>query len=113
MINMRNSTHKGIVSFLIFRTGSRYIGICKEFGFVEEAASAEETKKKLVNGSVLLLKTVEKNPRLAPSLNVRPPFKYLCLFYVAPVVLAFTSIFKKFRGDMRLLTCNLSSLAYA
>lgn len=110
---MKNSTQKGTVSFLIFRTGNKYLGICKEFGFVEEAKSAEEAKKKLVNGSVLLLKTVEKNPRLAPSLNVRPPFKYLCLFYIAPIVLAFTSVFKKFHGDMRLLSCDLNSLAYA
>jgi len=110
---MKNSTHKGTVSFLIFRTGNKYVGICKEFGFVEEAESSEEVKNKLINGSVLLLKTVIKNPRLAPSLNVRPPFKYLCLFYIAPIVLALTSVFKKFHGDMRLLTCNLNSMVYA
>lgn len=110
---MKNSIQKGIISLLIFRSDQKFIGICREFGFVEEGESAEVVKNKLLKGSLLLLKTVKNNPRLEPSLNVRPPFKYLCLFYLAPLVLAISSIFKKFRGDMQLLTCNLNSVVNA
>ncbi len=80
------------------------MGICKEFGFVEEAKTEKELIKKLFKSSVLLLDTVQKHPHLEPSLNVRPPFRYLMLFYIAPLWGSITSIFSKFNGEMKLLT---------
>jgi len=104
---MKNTIQKGEVHFLIIDKGEgRYLGICKEFGFVEEANSEKEVFNKLVNGTILLLDTVQKNPHLEPSLNVRPPAKYLMLFYVAPLLGALSSIVSRFNGNLKLLTYN-------
>ena len=86
---MKNTIKKGKVSFLIIKKGNKYLGICREFGFVEEAKSADDVQKKLIKGAILLLETVKKNPKLEPSLNTAPPMKYLVLFYVAPLFNAF------------------------
>jgi hypothetical protein len=109
---MKNSLQKGTISLLIMKTGDKYLGICKEFGFVEEGPTSEAVEKRLVNSAVLLLETVIKNPRLEPSLSAKPPFKYLCLFYFAPFILAFNSLVKNFHGDMRLFERNLNILAH-
>lgn len=78
---------------MIVRWGRRYLGICKEFGFVEDGETPEEVQKKLINGSVALLKAVYKEPRLEPSLNFPPPFKYLLIYYFAPIMTFFLNIF--------------------
>lgn len=107
---MKNTIHKGRVTFLILRKDTKYIGICKEFGFVEEADTAEEVEKKLIDGAKLLVDTVVKNPRLEPALNVRPPFKYWVLFYILPLVAAFALIFKGFRGEFRLRDVSMRDI---
>lgn len=113
---MKNTIKKGKIHLLIYKSGDGFVGICKEFGFVEEANNAKKVEKKLINGAVLLLETVKKNPRLEPSLNVRPPFKYLCLFYLIPIIFVFSSIFSRFKGSMQFMqldTHNLSSFCNA
>ncbi len=107
-IIMKNTLKKGEVHYLIINKGEDgYLGICKEFGFVEEAKSEKELTERLFKSSILLLETVQKNPHLEPSLSVRPPFKYLMLFYFTPLWSSITSIFSKFDGEMKLLTQNV------
>ena len=105
---MRNSIKKGEIHYLILSKGKDgYLGICKEFGFVEEAKTERELVKRLFRSSILLLETVQKHPHLEPSLNVRPPFRYLMLFYIAPLWSSIASIFSKFDGEIKLLTQNI------
>lgn len=111
---MKNSVKKGVVHYLILNRGKEgYLGICKEFGFVEEADTKEKVLEKLINGSVLLLKTVKKDSSLEPSLNVRPPFRYWALFYIVPVLSSLSLIFSRFNGDINLITKDLSGYAHA
>ena len=105
---MQNTATKGSVTFLIFKKGDTYIGICKEFGFVEEADTEQIVLHKLQNGSELLLETVAKDSSLEKSLNTSPPFKYLVLFYILPIVSGFLNLFR-FMGDMRIVTHSINS----
>jgi len=95
---MKTLLQNKTINLLVMKKGDGYLGICKEFGFVEEGKTAESVEKRLVDSAVLLIDTVAKNPRLSPSLNVRPPFKYLCLFYIAPIVSAVSSVIKGSAG---------------
>jgi len=97
---MKNSIHKGNVHILIIRKKNKYIGICKEFGFVEEGNTLEEVKNRLINSSILLVETIAKNPHLEPSLNVKPTFKYYLLYLVAPIYASLTSLIGKFNGEV-------------
>lgn len=110
---MKNTVKKGIIHLLVMTKGDGYIGICKEFGFVEEAKTQEEVIERLAKGSILLIETVRKNPSLEASLNVRPPLKYLALFYVVPVLGGLRNIFSRFHGDVRLVTPDLDAPCYA
>ena len=111
---MKNSVKKGVVHYLILNKGKEgYLGICKEFGFVEEADTKEKVLEKLINGSVLLLEAVRKNPRLELSLNIRPPFKYLALFYLVPIWGSLNLFFSRFNGDITLISKDLSGVAHA
>lgn len=106
---MKNTIQKGEVHYLIINRGDEgYLGICKEFGFVEEAKTEKELVSRLFKSSILLLETVRKHPNLEPSLNVRPPFKYLMLFYIAPLWSSVASIFSRFNGEIKLLTQNIA-----
>lgn len=104
---MKNETKQGTISILIFRTEDRYMGLCKEFGFIEEGDNPQEIHNRLMASALLLIETVAKNRTLMPSLNAGLPLKYRVLFYSAPFISACTSIFKRFRGDMRLMTLNV------
>jgi hypothetical protein len=105
---MKNTIKKGKIHYLIINRGvSGYLGICKEFGFVEEAKSEKELVKRLFRSSILLLDTVQKYPNLEPSLNVRPPLKYWMLFYIVPFWSSVSSIFQNFNGNIKLLTQSI------
>lgn len=111
---MRNTLKSGVVHYLILNKGDEgYLGICKEFGFIEEAPTEKEVVDRLFKSSILLLETVTKHPHLEPSLNVRPPFKYLMLFYFVPLFSSISSVFSRFNGDIRLITQKLNSPAFA
>lgn len=97
---MKNTIEKGVAHILVIRRGSRYLGICKEFGFVEEGGSLEEVKSKLTRGVVLLLNAVKEKPHLEPSLNVRPPFKYNFLFYYVALRSVIAFLFNLFNGEI-------------
>ncbi|MEK7552276.1 MAG: hypothetical protein AAB534_02555 [Patescibacteria group bacterium] len=105
---MRNTAKKGKIHYLIINRGEKgYLGICKEFGFVEEGKSEKDLVERLFRSSILLLETVQKNPNLEPSLNVRPPFKYLMLFFVAPLLSSIVNLFSRFNGEIKLLTQHI------
>lgn len=84
---MKNTKNQGIIHFRIFRWRGRYIGIGKEIGFIEESKELEEVKKKLITGTIALIKAVRTSPEnLEASLNMKPPFRYLVYYYMAPVL---------------------------
>jgi len=91
-------------------SGDRYVGICKEFGFIEESNSIEAVEKRLKDSAILLLKTVAKDPRLEPSLRLNLPLKYRLLFYVVPFIASLANFFKKFRGNIRFFTDDMARL---
>lgn len=77
-----NTRERGTVSIVIVGKKGKYTGICREFGFVEEGDNPREIQRRIMNSCILLLKTVKTHPRLEPSLNVSPPFKYLLIYYL-------------------------------
>lgn len=85
---MRNTKEQGILHIRIFKWNGRYLGICKETGFVEEGESFGIAKKKMVSGITVLLGALHKSKQnLEPSVNTTPPFKYLLYFYLAPILI--------------------------
>ena len=83
----KNTKTNGIFHFRIFKWNGRYLGICKETGFVEESKDFDIVKGKLINGSIALLEAVRKSSQnLEPSLNTSPSFKYLMYYYIAPIL---------------------------
>lgn len=84
---LRNTKKRGVLHFRVFRWNGRYLGICKETGFVEEDENFETVKKKLINGAIVVLKAVIKSSQdLEPSLNTSPPLKYAVYYHMAPVL---------------------------
>lgn len=83
----KNTKKKGILHYVIFKWNGRFLGICKETGFVEESKNFYEVKEKLSNGTIALLKAVWTSPQdLEPSLNTSPPLKYAIYYRIAPVL---------------------------
>ncbi len=83
----KNTKKSGILHFRIFKWSGRYLGICKETGFVEEDKDFDIVREKLSNGTVALLEAIYKSSQnLEPSLNTRPPLKYLIYYYIAPIL---------------------------
>jgi len=80
-----NTKDSGTLHFRIFKHNGHYLGVCKETGFVEESNSFKNVANKLMNSSVALVEAVRKSSQnLEPSLNTRPPLKYLIFYYIAP-----------------------------
>lgn len=110
---MRNTIEKGRVSFLIIRIeNDRYLGLCKEFGFIEEEETLEKAEKRLINSARLLLETVAKNPKFEASLNLGLPLKYEFLFYIVPFFTWLSSFIKRFKTNIRYFTDDISSLRH-
>lgn len=108
---MKNTIKGGRVSFAFIRTeNGRFLGICREFGFVEEGKSYKEVHDRMMSSSKLLLETVSAQPELEPSLNVAPPLRYLLIYYFV----RFGAIIARMRYSfVSFLDTNRSSLAYA
>ena len=90
---MKNTKQRGIVHFRVFKWNGRYLGICKELGFVEEAENSQKVKQKLISGTIAVLKAVLKSSEnLEPSLNTSPPLKYAIYYHIAPLLVMIESI---------------------
>ncbi len=85
---MKNTKEKGILHVRIFKWNGRYIGICKETGFIEEADDFSIVKKMLSNGIIALLGALHKSKQnLELSINTRPAFRYAVYFHLAPILI--------------------------
>jgi len=112
-VQMRNTIQKGKFQFLIIGIGEeRYIGLCKELGFIEEGKTMEEVEKHLVNSTLLLLKTVKENPEFEESLNLGLPFRYRLLFHTIPLVALIASFSNKLSANIRFFTSDIPSPRY-
>lgn len=105
-----NTVKRGKISIVVVGNKGKYLGICREFGFIQEGTSPLEVQKRLMSSCLLLLNTVKKNPRLEPSLNVSPPFKYLMIYYW---VVCFTFIARMVYDFVSFTTENRTTPAYA
>ena len=107
--DMKNNLEKGKISIVLIGKEGEYTGICREFGFVEQGTDVKEVHDRLINASILLLKTVRKHPRLQPSLNVAPPLKYLLIFYY---VATLSIVARMYYDFVQYTTAQRSNLAY-
>lgn len=89
---MKNTLNQGQFSFLIYQKGDKFIGICKETGYVEEEETKEKVLHRLINGSKAILSTIAKRPELMPSINQRPTLKYFLKFYYIPILYSLKNI---------------------
>lgn len=62
----KNSIHKGLVRFIVFREGDTWYGTCLEFNIVESGDTAREAL-------VLLLEAVQGYLESARKVKARPP----------------------------------------
>lgn len=117
----RNTKRRGTLHFVIFKWNGRFLGICKETGFVEESKNFDEVKKKLFNGTIALLEAVRTSPQnLEPSLNTSPPLKYAIYYRIAPILGTIELIkdspktkeagFYSFSENIPALKCNAQTL---
>ena len=70
------------IQFLVVQQSeNKFLGLCKELGFVEEGNSLEYVKERLVNGAIAVVEAVNMHPELEPSFSVGLPIKYWILFH--------------------------------
>ncbi len=69
------------LSVLIRPYKGRFVGMCAETGFVFEEETFDKIQHRLFSAIVSLLKEVERDPSLMPSLSLGLPFKYKIFFY--------------------------------
>lgn len=79
------------LSVLIRPYKGGFIGMCAEAGFIYEGKSFEEVRKSLFSSIVTLLKAVEKDDSLIPSLELGLPITYKFLFYRSVIIYLFLS----------------------
>lgn len=107
-----NTKENEVVHFCIFKWNNRYIGICKETGFVEEAADFETVKMRLLNGTIALLGALRKSKQdLQPSVNTKPPSRYLIYFYIAPILARIEAWKGTSKGEYYFSTMPISQLS--
>jgi len=94
---MKNCLKNGQFSFLIYQKSDKFIGICKETGYVEEGNTPEEVLHRLTNGAKAIILTVKDDSSLLPSINQHPPFKYRFLFYWIPIYYSLMNIYKTYK----------------
>ena len=106
---MKNTLKQGKIRFMIVGRGNKYIGICYEFGFVEEGDSLDYVQKRLLNGVIALLGAHKKDKNLnIKSLNTRPSLKYALLFYAYPFIIGIASVLLRFKNIFTLNTYSKS-----
>ena len=74
------------LSVLIRPYNGGFIGMCAETGFIFEGNTLNEVKHRLFSSIISLLKEIEKDPSMMPSLSLGLPFKYKFLYYRSVVV---------------------------
>jgi len=94
---MKNTLKNGQFSFLIYQKRNKFIGICKETGYIEEGNTPEEVLHRLTNGTKAIFLTVKDDPNLLPSINQNPPLKYKFLFYWIPIYYSLINIYKTYQ----------------
>ena len=83
---MKNTSVQATFRMLVYRSGHRFVGICYETGLVEIWPTMEETRTHLHDGSVALMKSVEKGDAPETVINRKPAFKERVLFAILPLV---------------------------
>lgn len=71
-----NTYKKGAVTYLIFKEGNKFVGVCLEFNLEVEANTPQETKERIEDYSKAWLENVVKNKLSEELLNKPAPKKY-------------------------------------
>lgn len=87
---MKNTIKSGNFRVLIYHSNEGYVGICYETGFVDVGETLEEVQEHIFNGMIAILKTIEQGKLSEEAINQSPAFKYRVLFFVLPIVSAFS-----------------------
>ena len=72
---------RGSLTILVRPYQGRYIAICKETGVIREAHTFEEARRAIFSATLTLLKAVEKDKRLLPSLDLGLSFGMKVFYY--------------------------------
>lgn len=109
-MNKYNTIENATFRFLIFQEKNKFIGICRETGYVEEGKTAKEVFVMLNNGTKAIVEAVKKDLRLLPSINQRPPLKYRFLFFWIPFWYSLKNFISDMPGDMELIDRTIPEL---
>ena len=75
--NMNNTRQNGTYTLFVYRSGSRYIGVCLELDIVDDGTDRDELTARMKKSMESYVHYVCSNKRFDPSLLNRPaPKKY-------------------------------------
>lgn len=88
IVRPKNTKRRGLMEFLFYRQGSRYIGVCLTFNILEEGKDLELLKRSVEEAARLHLIAVIKKNLSDDLLNRHAPKKYWEKYFVAQKQLA-------------------------
>ena len=106
----KNNLKEARFRFLIYEKENKFVGICKETGYVEEGESAKEVFMGLRNGTKAIVEAVKKNDNLLPSINYKPSIKYQFLFFFIPIWYSLKNFVSSMPGELELIDRTLAEL---
>lgn len=71
-----NTKKRGVMEFLIYKEGNKYVGVCLTFDIIEEGKDVRKLKKSLIELADLHLKAVVKKGLPDELLNRYAPDEY-------------------------------------
>jgi hypothetical protein len=92
---MSNNTKHVPISILVRPYRGRYIAMCKETGIIREANTITEARDAIFSATFTLLKAVDDDPSLEPSLRLGLSFKMKVFFWFSLVQFIFLHMRKR------------------
>jgi len=109
-MSKKNTLENASFRFLIFQDKTKFVGICRETGYVEEGETANEVSERLSNGTIVIVEAIKKDITLLPSINQRPPLKYRFLFFWIPFWYSLKNLISLMPREIELINRTLSEL---
>lgn len=106
----KNTIKEAKFRFLIYQKNDKFIGICRETGYVEEGKIAKEVFERLCNGTKAIMEAVKKDENLLPSINQKPSMKYRFLFVWIPFSYSLKNFISSIPKEMELINRTATEL---
>lgn len=95
-----NTKKRGIIEFLFYKEGNRYVGVCLTFDIIEEGDDLINLKQSLEEAASLHLKVVIKENLSDDLLNRYAPEEYWEKYFRFQELIAKQKVKKAIRGNI-------------